>query len=410
MLKGMRIFSAVLVMACCAACGNNTIFPTAPVYSGYSSVSIPSGKIVMGGAIQGAPLPLVSKDKASTVVSTIAGSAGILGIANGVDTTSRFGIVNGITTDGTNLYMTDFSNHTIRKYSFSNHSTTTIAGVPGVAGISDTNPTLGIAAGFYFPSGITTDGVKNGRTNLYVVDCYNNTIRKVSFSNNSTSIVSVTTIAGTAGLAGSVDATVGTSALFNRPTDITTDGKNLYVTDSSSLTIRKISMAYPYGVTTIAGAPDVGGWTDGVGVAARFQYPARITTDGSFLYVTDFISNTIRRIDPTGMVTTIAGTPGVTGSADGIGAAASFSNVNGITSDGTNLYVTDSNNNTVRKVVRDPSTGKWVVTTIAGTAGAIGPTDGSGAAALFKFPVGITTDGTSLYVTDSNNYTIRKIK
>ncbi|HEX9078889.1 MAG TPA: hypothetical protein VF795_04835 [Desulfuromonadaceae bacterium] len=364
----------------------------------------------MGGTVQGAPLPLASKDRTTTTVSTIAGSPAILGIADGVGTAARFGIVNGITTDGVNLYMTDYSNQTIRKYSFSDRSITTIAGVPGVAGISDTNPLLGIAAGFYFPSGITTDGVKNSRTNLYVVDCYNNTIRKVSFSNNSTS-VSVTTIAGSAGNFGSVDAAIGTAALFNRPTDITTDGKNLYVTDSSSLTIRKISMTYPYSVTTIAGAPGIGGWTDGVGKDARFQYPARITTDGSYLYVTDFIANTIRRIDPNGnMVTTIAGTPGVTGSADGVGAAATFSNVNGITSDGTNLYVTDSNNNTVRKLVRDPSTGKWAVTTIAGTAGVAGLADGSGAAAFFRFPVGITSDGTSLYVTDSNNYTIRKIK
>ena len=424
MLKGLRIFSVVLVMACSAACGNNGATSTITKYGNYSSVSITPAPRVMGGAVQGTPLPLVAKDINSVTVSTIAGTPGTAGATDGIDAAARFNMVNGITADGKgNLYIADYGNHTIRKYSFSNHSTTTIAGVPGVAGsntVLDSDGTTpahayGASGGapvaqFYNPSGITTDG--NG--NLYVADYNNDTIRRIAFTNTSTV---VTTIAGSPGTPGSVDDTYGYNARFNHPTDVTTDGTNLYVTDSNNLTIRKIGLIAPYSVTTVAGSPGNGGSNPPVGAAAvagsaaRFRYPARITTDGSNLYVTDFIENTISRItidaNNNTFVSTIAGTPGVTGSADGIGAAASFDNINGITSDGTNLYVTDTNNHTIRMI--DPS-GK--VATIAGSARISGSNTGtvSGAAALFRFPVGITTDGTSLYVTDSNNYTIRKIE
>ena len=159
-------------------------------------------------------------------------------------------------------------------------------------------------------------------------------------------------------------------------------------------------------VTTIAGTAGVIGSADGTAAAARFHYPFGITTDGGNLYVADTYNNTVRKIViSTGAVTTIAGTAGTTGSADATGAAATFLSPTGITTDGTNLFLTDYGNNTVRKIVI--STG--AVTTIAGTAGALGSADGTGAAATFSTPFGITTDGTNLYVADTNNSTIRKI-
>ena len=116
-------------------------------------------------------------------------------------------------------------------------------------------------------------------------------------------------------------------------------------------------------VTTIAGTAGVYGSADGTGAAARFHFPLDITSDGKNLYVTDSFNSTIRQIViATGAVTTIAGTPGTPGSADGIGAAAGFNNPDGITTDGANLYVADLNNNTIRKIVI--ATG--AVTTIAG--------------------------------------------
>lgn len=200
-----------------------------------------------------------------------------------------------------------------------------------------------------------------------------------------------------AGSAGGVDS-------FNRPYGITTDGTNLYVADTWNNTIRKIVISTG-AVSTLAGSGLTGG-DDGIGAEASFNDPVAITTDGTNLYVADSRNYTIRKIViATGAVTTLAGTAGAMGSEDGTGAAARFSVHYGITTDGTNLYVADSNNYTIRKIVI--ATG--VVTTLAGTAQVRGNFDGTGAAAIFFFPEGITTDGTNLYVKDTVNDTIRKI-
>jgi len=225
-------------------------------------------------------------------------------------------------------------------------------------------------------------------------------------SSGSAPTKNATTIVGTAGASGSADG-IGVAARFNFPFDITSDGTNLYVTDFNNHTIRKIVIATG-AVTTIAGTAGAAGSADGTGAAARFSLPARLTMDGTStnLYVTDSSNNTIRKIViATGAVTTIAGTAGVPGSTDGTGAGAKFNNPAGIITDGTNLYVVDFANSTIRKVVI--ATG--AVTTIAGHPGVIGITDGFGLTAFFNNPVGITTDGTNLYVADTNSSTIRQI-
>ena len=160
-------------------------------------------------------------------------------------------------------------------------------------------------------------------------------------------------------------------------------------------------------VTTIAGSAGTKGSADGTGTAATFYCPIGITTDGTNLYVADQGNHTIRQIVlSTLAVTTIAGRAGTTGSADGTGTAATFYNPTGITTDdGTNLYVADYGNHTMRKIVI--ATG--AVTTVAGYAGFIGSADGPVGAAAFYYPSGITTDGTNLYVTDTDANTIRKI-
>jgi sugar lactone lactonase YvrE len=121
--------------------------------------------------------------------------------------------------------------------------------------------------------------------------------------------------------------------------------------------------------------------------------------------VADQRNNLIRKIViSTGAVTTVAGT-GSSGSANGTGTSASFNYPNGITTDGTNLYVGDTSNHLIRKIVI--STG--VVTPLAGT-GDNGSANGTGTSASFYNPFGITTDGTNLYVVDTNNHRIRKIE
>ena len=143
------------------------------------------------------------------------------------------------------------------------------------------------------------------------------------------------------------------------------------------------------GLFLVAGSIGGPGWLDGTGVAARFSFPQGIAADrAGNLYVADTDNSTIRKITAAGVVTTLAGTAGVRGSADGSGAAAQFNNPQGIAADPAgNLYVADTFNHTIRKI-----TATGVVTTLAGTAGVTGHADGSGAAAQFNDPFGIALD------------------
>ena len=175
-----------------------------------------------------------------------------------------------------------------------------------------------------------------------------------------TKLYSFSTFAG-ASLRGSTDGT-GSAARFNNPNGIAVDTSgNVYVVDTGNFTIRKIT---PAGVvTTFAGFPLASGSSDGTGSAARFTSPAGVAVDtAGNLYVTD--SNSVRKITPAGVVTTLAGTIGATGSTDATGSAARFNGAAGIAVDPStgNIYVADQSNFKVRRV--SPA---GVVTTLAGT-------------------------------------------
>ncbi|MCP4134375.1 MAG: hypothetical protein GY754_25600 [bacterium] len=306
---------------------------------------------------------------------------------------ARFFAPDGITSWGNDIYVSDTYNHTIRKIWSSTGETRTIAGEAGSHGSTDG---IGSAARFCYPQGITTDG-----SNIYVSDSSNHTIRKIVIETGE-----VTTIAGRAGSSGSIDG-IGSDARFCYPQGITNDRSNLYVSDTSNNTIRKIVIATGE-VTTIAGEANHIGSTDGIGSDARFGYiqGIAITNTGFNLYVSDASNHTIRNIWlPTGEVTTIAGEAGSSGSTDGNGSDARFGYPQGITIGGIDLYVSDASNSTIRKI--DIVTGE--VTTIAGKAGSNGSTDGTGSAARFYLPQGITGGSRSLYVSDSSNHTIRNI-
>lgn len=253
----------------------------------------------------------------------------------------------------------------------------------------------GSAARFDGPDGIVLgpDG------NLYVAERNSGTIRKVSQQG-----VAVT-LAGSAGAPGSADG-AGGAARFNEPTRLEADiDGNLYVTDTGNSTIRQVSASGA--VTTLAGAAGECGSADGNAGNARFCKPQGITLDrNGNLYVADTANHTIRRIDRSNNVTTIAGAAGACGSADGRGAQARFCEPQDIKVDDDGyLYVADTANSTIREI--SPS---GDVRTIAGAAGQCGSVDGQGAAARFCRQAGLTIDGAgNLFVADTGNGTIRRI-
>jgi sugar lactone lactonase YvrE len=354
---------------------------------------------LIGGSLQGTLLSL------SQVVSTFAGTASVHGSADCVvGAAATFYSPGGVTTDGTNLYVADTGNSTIRKVVIATGEVTTLSGTAGIFGHSDNVMGSG-GTTFNAPFGITTDG-----TNLYVADTINHEIRKVTISTGA-----VTTLAGWWPLRGGYqDSTpVQSLALFDTPLGITTDGTNLYVADTYNHLIRKIVIATGI-VSTLAGTFGVTpGHIDNVAGpgGTTFNTPKGITTDGTNLYIADSGNDLIRRVTiATGAVTTVAGTAEVSGHDDNVlgPGGTTFSNPLGITTDGMNLYLTETNNHLVRKVTI--ATG--AVTTVAGTAGVGGSNDntvGSGVT-TFNIPCGITTDGTSLYVAENGNHTIRKIR
>jgi sugar lactone lactonase YvrE len=214
----------------------------------------------------------------------------------------------------------------------------------------------------------------------------------------STTAQTVTTLAG-AGLADFEDG-IGTAARFQYPYNATVDSDGtIFVTDSNNSRIRKITNNGE--VTTVAGSGI--GYADGLGATAKFYAPCGIVKDASgTLFVADRNNHLIRKITSEGQVSTFAGS--TAGSLDGSGTLAKFNAPAGvaIASDGT-LFVADSNNNRIRKI-----TSLGVVTTIAGST--VGYSDGSGSTAKFNYPTGVAVDSYgTVYVTDSGNNCIRKI-
>jgi sugar lactone lactonase YvrE len=319
------------------------------------------------------------------------------GSDDGVGRAARFFFPSGIVPDGAgNLIIVDLGNATVRKLALATLEVTTLAGAAPVLGSADG---AGAAARFDGPpAGLLSDGAGN----LYAIDGANNrTIRKIEIATGA-----VTTLVGTAGASGFADGT-GPDARFDTPAGLAADGAgNIYVTDLNQQTIRRIVLATGE-VTTFAGVHGELGHVDGVGAAARFNTPQGIASDGAGnLYVADSGNAVIRKIEvASGNVTTIAGISGVGAVVDGVGLGAEFGFPIGITSDRAgNLYVGDTN--TVRRIVL--ASGQ--VTTVAGSPGASGATDGSGPAARFGVVFDLAHDGaTTLYVSDGEHHTIRKL-
>ncbi len=320
--------------------------------------------------------------------STLAGSPGSQGAVEGTGSAARFYQPYGVAVDvGANVYVADTYNNTIRKITPTG-AVSTFAGSPGVAGSRD-----GIAstARFWFPQGVVAD--REG--NVYVADSSNSTVRKITADGV------VSTLAGLPGESGFADG-AGSAAMFNYPQGVAVDSAgNVYVADFGNNMIRKIT---PDGmVSTMAGSPGNRGNADGAASVALFTGPRGVAVDrAGNVFVAE---STIRKITPEGMVSTLAGSPGNSGSADGAGTAAQFQSPMGVAvDDAGNVYVADTSNNTIRKV-----TPGGMVTTVAGFPGFTGFANGSGRSVRFGIPSTLAVDSAgNIYVADTSNSTIRK--
>lgn len=181
---------------------------------------------------------------------------------------------------------------------------------------------------------------------------------------------------------------------------------NIYVTDSDANTIRKVT---PSGmVTTVAGSPNASGSSDGIGGNALFWGPGPVTTDAAGnIYVGDIGNITIRKITPTGTVTTLAGSPQQGGYVDGVGANARMGWVGTLVADNNgNLYFSTNTYCTIRKVTPDGT-----VSTLAGSPGQCGYQEGTGANARFYYTmqIGFNSQTKSIYAIDQVSPVLRKI-
>lgn len=323
--------------------------------------------------------PLVSGSIINTLtlsggVTTFAGApcaantAGCAGPSGYVDSTTassvRFNGAEGITTDGFYLYVADKANQRIRKVSIATGETTTLAGDGTKALLNGT----GTAARFNDPRYLVTDGV-----NIYVSDKANKAIRKIVIA---TAVVT-TIISGNANLADPKG-----MAIYNN---------YLYIGDNSGNAIRQIDLTTNT-LTTV--------------IPSGLNDPTSFVIVGNEMYISDKNSDTIKKTTiGTWTVSTFAGT--VSGFADGTGTTSvMFKNPEDITTDGVNLYVSDTGNNAIRKIVISST----VVTTLAGTNTANYTNSSTPTTARFDSPRGITSDGANLYVLDKNNNAIRLIQ
>ena len=295
-----------------------------------------------------------------------------------------------------NIIFCDEANYRIRKINTSG-IITTIAGT-GIYGFSGDGGQA-TAAQFFNPEAIVSDGAGN----LFIADRDNNRIRKI----NTSGIISTIAGNGTAGFSG--DGGPATAAELYSPIGVATDtAGNVFIADGKNA-IRKVSSAGI--ITTVAGMGGVFGFSGdgGPATAAKITVPGSVSVDAAGnIYFTDIFNNRVRKVDASGVISTVVGT-GVAGySGNGVPATAATLNLpSRVVADSSgNLLIADDHNNVVRFVNTS-----GIIYTIAGdtVAGYTGD-GGQATAAELTYPTGVAVDAAhNLYIADQNNNVLRKV-
>jgi hypothetical protein len=339
----------------------------------------------------------------ANTTTLFAGDPGTSGLIDGIGTAARFGGWGTMTTDGTYLWYIEWNDHVVRRIEISTAAVLTVAGDYPTGNSGDVDDAVGLNARFNGPEAITTDG-----NTLWVADAANHKLKEVGTD----SPWPVTTVAGSG--AAAVTDGFGTAAAFHDQRALTYYDGYVYSLDGTAAVLRRYDPVTTE-VVTIAGQAYVTTGLDGYGTAATFESPRYMTSDNSgMLYISDTMGGKIRYYNT---VTTYVGTfagSGTAGYTDGIGPAAEIHSPRGMTSDGTSIYFTENLQDTIRQGVL----GTYEISTNVGQhCDGTMPCDGSynegiGTAALLNSPVGLVFHypSNSLFFFDSGNHVIRRIQ
>ena len=334
---------------------------------------------------------------ASDVINTVAGSgyrgySGDGGAATAADFDHPFGVA--IDRAG-NFYVADPGNHRVRKVSASG-VVTTVAGI-GAFGFSGDGGAANLAQ-LYTPLGVAVDSVGN----LFIADSGNSRIRKV----NTNGVIRTVAGASISGFSG--DGGAATAASLNHPKGVAIDSAgNLFIADTNNSRIRKVNTSGV--IITVAGNGTSGFSGDGsAATAASLNFPTGVALNSAGdIYVADYPNHRIRKVNTSGVITTVAGNGTFGFSGDG-GAAneTQLDRPHGVAVDGAgNLLIADSGNSRIRKV---DSSG--IISTVAGTTFGFSGDGGAATAAKLYFPAGVAVDSAgNLFIADAFNNRIRKV-
>ena len=287
----------------------------------------------------------------------------------------------GVAVDGAgNLYIADSGNHRIRRVDGA-RTITTVAGTGTRGNSGDGGPA--IEAQLSSPKGVAVDGAGN----LYIADTFNHQVRRVDPEGIITTVTSFPTV------------------YF--PRGVAVDGEgNLYIADSGNHRIRRVDGART--ITTVAGTGTRGNSGDGgPAIEAQLSSPRGVAVDGEGnLYIADTANNRIRRVDGSGIITTVAGSGnGRYSAGTGPAVEATLHRPNGVAVDSAgSFYIVDRLNNAIRRV-----DGSGIITTIAGSGRSGFSGDGGPAVeAELHWPRGVAVDNSgNVYVADTENHLIR---